>query len=156
MNKYKYKVNLEKLGVSKYFQFSSSFRDLIKNEKEFVKEQGTSSQDNASRSLTVFKKKRNSFKENMSKPFEKSIQALKEIPDINSPMSKLEYIYQIFNTLMLSEIDDFWNKINVDPKKLEVDYENLNGIAIYIALKAGIPILIVDIIFIENFVSKAV
>jgi hypothetical protein len=57
---------------------------------------------------------------------------------------------------MVSEIDSFWDGIPVDPKRLEVDYENLNGIAIYVALKAGIPILIVDVIFIENFVSKAI
>jgi len=30
---------------------------------------------------------------------------LKEIPEINSPMKKLEFIYQIFNTLMIGEID---------------------------------------------------
>lgn len=28
-----------------------------------------------------------------SKPFERTIEALKEIPEINSPMQKLEYIY---------------------------------------------------------------
>lgn len=39
---------------------------------------------------------------------------------------------------------------------MEVDYENLNGIAIYLALKAGMPILLVDILFIENFVSKTI
>ena len=100
--------------------------------------------------------KRSSFKENLTKPFEKTIEALKEIPDINAPMSKMEYIYHIFNTLMVSEIDEFWRKVHVDPKKLEIDYENLNGIAIYVALKAGIPILIVDILFIENFVSMTV
>jgi hypothetical protein len=44
----------------------------------------------------------------------------------------------------------------VPSQNLEIDYENLNGIAIYIALKANLPILIVDIIFIENFVSEAV
>ena len=29
MAKYRFKVNLEKLGVSKYFHFSSAFRDQI-------------------------------------------------------------------------------------------------------------------------------
>lgn len=29
----------------------------------------------------------------MAKPFEKTIAALKEIPEINAPMAKLEYIY---------------------------------------------------------------
>ena len=57
---------------------------------------------------------------------------------------------------MIGEIDEFWEEHNVDPRKLEIDYENLNGIAIYIALKAGIPILLVDIIFIENFVSSVI
>ena len=44
----------------------------------------------------------------------------------------------------------------MDPEKLSIDYENLNGIAIYVALKANLPILIVDITFVENFVSQAV
>jgi UDP-N-acetylglucosamine transferase subunit ALG13 len=32
MNKYKYKVSLQKLGISKYFQFSTGFRKLIHQE----------------------------------------------------------------------------------------------------------------------------
>jgi hypothetical protein len=93
----------------------------------------------------------------MQKPFERTINSLKEIPEINSPMAKLEYIYQVFNKLMIAEIDEFWRTVpNLEPSNLEIDYENLNGIAIYIALKANLPILIVDILFVENFVSEAV
>jgi Vacuolar sorting protein 9 (VPS9) domain len=93
-----------------------------------------------------------------SKPFERTIAALKEIPEVNAPMSKLEYIYQVFNNLMITEIDEFWKPAGdkVDSSQLEIDYENLNGIAIYVALKANLPILIVDILFIENFVSQAI
>lgn len=29
INKYKFKMNLEKLGVSKYFQFNKTFKELI-------------------------------------------------------------------------------------------------------------------------------
>lgn len=57
---------------------------------------------------------------------------------------------------MVSEIDAFWSKVKLDPSKLSVDYENLNGIAIYLALKASIPVLLVDLIFIESFVSNAI
>ena len=72
-------------------------------------------------------------------------------------MGKLEYIYQVFNRLMIAEIDEFWRSVpQLDPSHLEIDYENLNGIAIYIALKSNQPILIVDILFIENFVSEAI
>lgn len=106
--------------------------------------------------MTIKKKRKNSYIKDLHKPFESTIEALKEIPEINSPMKKLEYIYQIFNSLMIGEIDQFWEETNIDTKKLEIDYENLNGIAIYIALKAAIPILLIDIIFIENFVSKAI
>lgn len=81
---------------------------------------------------------------------------MKEIPDINSPMQKLEYIYQIFHTVMVNEIDDFWDDIPIDSKKIEIDYENLNGIAIYVALKAAMAILIVDIMYIEQFVSSSI
>lgn len=54
---------------------------------------------------------------------------------------------------MVNEIDSFWDGVPIENKKLEIDYENLNGIAIYIVLKAGISLLLVDIIFIEHFVS---
>ena len=57
---------------------------------------------------------------------------------------------------MVGEIDEFWEGVQIDQKKLEIDYENLNGIAIYVALKSALPILIVDITFIESFVSQAV
>ena len=57
---------------------------------------------------------------------------------------------------MVGEIDNFWNNVPVAPEKLEIDYENLNGIAIYVVLKAGLPLLLIDIIFIENFVSNAI
>ena len=96
--------------------------------------------------------------ESACKPFERTIEALNEIPEINSPMSKLEYIYQVFNNLMIREIDDFWRPAGdaVPPSALSIDYENLNGIAIYVALKANLPILIVDVLFVEHFVSEAV
>ncbi|CDW75334.1 UNKNOWN [Stylonychia lemnae] len=180
IGKYRYKINLDKLGVSKYFQFSRTFKDLLQqdtstmsksqnkdpiqqlnmNVNPMIKDQKLEILDQRQliRSKTLKKKRRrkNSYSKDTYKPFEKSIEALKEIPEINSPMKKLEFIYQVFNTLMIGEIDQFWESINVDQKKLEIDYENLNGIAIYIALKAGIPILLIDIIFIENFVSKAI
>jgi hypothetical protein len=41
-------------------------------------------------------------------PFEKTIKALKELPEINSPMLKMEYIYQVFNNMILKDIDEFW------------------------------------------------
>ena len=71
-------------------------------------------------------------------------------------MRKLEFIYQLFNSLMVAEIDEFWEGCSPNFKKLEIDSDTLNGIAIYLALKANIPILIIDIIFIENFVSSAI
>ena len=57
---------------------------------------------------------------------------------------------------MVGEIDAFWEGIPIKPSKLEIDYENLNGIAIYLVLKAGNPLLLVDIIFIESFVSNSI
>lgn len=91
-----------------------------------------------------------------SKPFEETIEAIKDIPRIESPMRKLEYIYQLFITIMVREIDEFWQDVNISPSKLEIDYENLNGIAIYVVLKAALPLLLIDILFIENFVSNAI
>ena len=151
MTKYKYKVNLDRLGVNKYFQFSTAFKQLLLTETH---------PSPSSRAKTFIKQasKKPKKQKNAPKPFEKAVEALKEIPEINAPMAKIEYIYEVFNTLMVSEIDEFWKDAGnaVEAKKLEIDYENLNGIAIYMALKAALPILIVDIVFVENFVSKAI
>jgi hypothetical protein len=57
---------------------------------------------------------------------------------------------------MVREIDEFWQEVNISPTKLEIDYENLNGIAIYVVLKAALPLLLIDVLFIENFVSNAI
>ena len=35
---------------------------------------------------------------------------------------------------MVREIDGFWDGVNVKPSHLEIDYENLNGIGIYLVL----------------------
>lgn len=141
MSRYKFKLSLDRLGVSKYFQFSFGFRDqLIMKEKGNGKEESRMNYEQSMVDKEV---------PSAAKPFERTIAALKEIPEINSPMAKLEYIYQVFNKLMIQEIDDFWQPaldINaVDPDHLQIDYENLNGIAIYVALKAGLPILLVDV-----------
>ena len=71
-------------------------------------------------------------------------------------MKKIEYIYQIFHSIMVSEVDKFWEGSEVNAAKLEIDYENLNAIAIYAILKSGGALLLIDIIFIENFVSHAI
>jgi len=78
MAKYRYKVNLEKLGVNKYFHFNTALRDeLIKSKSEGDRVNFESVTDAS----------------NQPKPFERTIAALKEIPEVNNPMSKLEYIY---------------------------------------------------------------
>mmetsp|Transcript_6800 Transcript_6800/g.6033 ORF Transcript_6800/g.6033 Transcript_6800/m.6033 type:complete len:120 (+) Transcript_6800:356-715(+) len=71
-------------------------------------------------------------------------------------MMKLEFIYQLFHTVMVGEIDRFWEGVDIKPEKLQIDYENLNAIAIYIVLKSNNPYLLIDILFIEQFVSNAV
>lgn len=44
----------------------------------------------------------------------------------------------------------------MDASKLEIDYGNLIGIAIYIVLKSGMASLLIDCLFIESFVSNAI
>ncbi len=95
IKKYRFKVNLEKLGVSKYFHFSPTFRDEV-------------AKGDANNTERV---NFESLQPELTKPFERTIAALKEIPEVNSPISKLEYIYQVFNTLMIAEIDDFWRPL---------------------------------------------
>ena len=95
-------------------------------------------------------------KEEVLKPFENTIDALSTLHNYEAPMIKLEFMYQVFHTVMVKEIDRFWNDVEVKPEKLEIDYENLNGIAIYLALKCANPYLLVDILFVESYVSNAV
>lgn len=94
--------------------------------------------------------------DNSVQPFKLTIQALKGIYAIESPMKKLELIYQILHSNLVSEIDKFWEGVPLNPAKLEIDYENLNGIGIYLVLSGELSNLLVDIIYIENFVSYAI
>ena len=89
MAKFRFKVNLDKLGVSKYFHFNAAFRD------EVIKSA------NPTEERVNFESLHEKPPTDQAKPFERTIAALKEIPEVNSPMSKLEYIYQVFNTLMI-------------------------------------------------------
>lgn len=116
MLKYKFKVSLEKLGVSKYFQFNKSFKELVQRDStsSIILDEGDKSKGKKSHRSQTLKKKqkrKNSFSHATNKPFERTIESLKEIPEINSPIQKLEYIYQIFNTVMVGEIDEFWEGV---------------------------------------------
>ena len=97
MASYRFKVNLEKLGVSNYFHFNTAFRDQVIRESKLVPEEERINFESVHEKSV-----------DLAIPFERTIAALKEIPEVNSPMSKLEYIFQVFNTLMISEIDEFW------------------------------------------------
>ncbi len=97
LNKYKYKVNLEKLGVRKYFWFNKGFRDLLRltQNQSILETQDKAMSLELGKKLTKLVSKDEDIYglSNNLKPFEDTIEAIKAIPKIESPMMKLEYIY---------------------------------------------------------------
>jgi hypothetical protein len=83
------------LGVSKYFWFNKNLRDkerLDKFSASIIDNFNASTVYTSSEGKSVSKDLDDNGLDNL-KPFDETIEALKDIPKIESPMRKLEYIY---------------------------------------------------------------
>jgi hypothetical protein len=53
------------------------------------------------------------------------VKKLSQIDDIESPMNKLEHIYNCCTDKIQAVLDHFWSGYDVPSKKLSVDVDNL-------------------------------
>ena len=85
-------------------------------------------------------------------PYSYAIADLQKLSCLQSPMSKLEWIYNCCTRQVSKEIDLFWKGYNIPTKKLFVDPDNLQGIIIYIVSRLRNPQIITEVHFIRKFV----
>lgn len=72
-------------------------------------------------------------------PYSLAITELLKLSCLESPMSKLEWIYNCCTRQVSKEIDLFWKGYDIPTKKLFVDPDNLQGIIIYIVSRLMNP-----------------
>lgn len=89
-------------------------------------------------------------------PYSLAISELQKLSCLESPMSKLEWIYNCCTRQVSKEIDLFWKGYNIPTKKLFVDPDNLQGIIIYVVSRLRNPQIITEIHFIKKFVPKGI
>ena len=89
-------------------------------------------------------------------PYSMAITELQKLSCLESPMSKLEWIYNCCTRQVSKEIDLFWKGYDIPTKKLFVDPDNLQGIIIYIVSRLKNPQIITEIHFIKKFVPKGI
>jgi hypothetical protein len=71
-------------------------------------------------------------------------------------MAKLELIYHICTNEVMDEISKFWLSHEIEPKKLAIDTDQLQGIVIYIVSRSNYPQIVTDAHICELFLPPAV
>lgn len=69
--------------------------------------------------------------------YESAIEMVKEIPNVPTPMKKLEIISQTTD-LICGSVDDYWRGADIDPSKLVIDGDQFLSIYIYIVIKSAV------------------
>jgi len=54
-------------------------------------------------------------------------------------MQKLEMIYSCCTQRVIEEVSSFWKNYDIQPKKLAIDTDNLQGIIIYMVSRLNYP-----------------
>jgi len=134
-------ITLQHLNLPEYFHLDPEFRKRIVIEKannpEIIKMLTT---DNASKA------------NHNALPYAEAIKQLKSIIDAESPIDKLDKIYEI-NDYILKELEVFWKGVDVKKNKLQIDADTLLGIITYIVLKSQYPKLLCEHRICEEFLT---
>ena len=74
-----------------------------------------------------------------------------------SPIAKIDLIYQALKFTLASEVDTFWEDTDRFLSKAErnIDIDNLQGITIYIVWALKNPSILIDCLLTTEFLSKA-
>ena len=85
-----------------------------------------------------------------------TIDHLKMLPWEQSPIAKIDLIYQALKFTLASEVDGFWEDTERFLSKTErnIDIDNLQGITIYIVWALKNPSLLIDCEITSEFLSK--
>jgi hypothetical protein len=79
-----------------------------------------------------------------------------QISRLESPMSKLEWVYTCCTQAIPIEVSEFWKDVEIPSKKLSIDTDQLQGILIYVVSRMKYPQILTEVHLIEKFLPKGV
>lgn len=82
--------------------------------------------------------------------------SLLQLSKLESPMSKLEWVYTCCTQGIPKEVSEFWKNIEIPPKKLSIDTDQLQGILIFIVSRLKYPQILSEVHIIERFLPKGI
>ena len=89
-------------------------------------------------------------------PYHSSQENLLKMLKVESPMLKIELIYKGCTSSIQKDIEHFWKNYEINPSRLIIDVDNLQGILIYIISRLKNPTLIADLHLIEDYIPSGV
>lgn len=66
------------------------------------------------------------------KPYQSTINRMRQLDEMESPMLKCEHIYKCCTEEILKTLEEFWSTREIKKSKLVIGFDNLEGIVIYI------------------------
>ena len=140
-------------SIANYQEFSSMYNSLSNKESQDLLNK---TMDNLPHS-TILDYEEEKANYDLSKPYAKAINYMKNIKKYKGPLDKL-VIIALISTIIKDSVDGFWQKKIIENLKsdfLNVDADNLMGIYLYIVynLNQNFDNIFSELDFIENFTT---
>lgn len=93
----------------------------------------------------------------IQRPYWKIIKKLPRIQEIENPILKLEFLFQLFTNDLVEELHEFWEDVpSVSKKQLYIDPDDLRAVIIYILIQSKCSKMLVDMLIIDEFSSESI
>ena len=93
----------------------------------------------------------------IQRPYWKIINKLPRIQEIENPILKLEFLFQLFTNDLVEELHEFWEDVpSVSKKQLYIDPDDLRAVIIYILIQSKCSKMLVDMLIIDEFSSESI
>jgi len=137
-------VDLANLQVSAVFQMSEEFKAAVLSSQETDKNPKSAAIPNQTHASCAVL------------PYHMTISHLWMLQWEQSPIAKIDLVYQALKYTLASEVDTFWEDTErfLSHGERNIDIDNLQGIAIYIVWALKQPSLLVDCLITSEFLSK--
>ena len=91
------------------------------------------------------------------RPYNDTIETLRDLIWEQSPVAKIELIYQALKFKLAEEVDQFWDGTDryLSTQERNIDMDNLQGITIYIVWALKDPTILADLIITSEFLTKS-
>ena len=90
-------------------------------------------------------------------PYSDTIEQLRNLTWEQSPVAKIELIYQALKFKLAEEVDKFWDGTErfLSTQERNIDMDNLQGITIYIVWALKDPTILADLQITQEFLTKS-